>query len=141
MELDRLKIEIDTQTERLNTKYMQEINFEKEKSLQNHYSTQQKYEKERKDLETNFNKLQKQLEQRLSELEATNKVNFKKKKKKKFKKFFFLVWGTPLKKKCYLFFFLKFLILRTWLIRNIRMKYNYRNYDQNIQQYKKNITF
>jgi hypothetical protein len=48
MELDRLKIEIDTQTERLNTKYMQEINFEKEKSLQNHYSTQQKYEKMKK---------------------------------------------------------------------------------------------
>ena len=72
-ELDRLKIEIETQTERLNNKYQQEINFEKEKSLQNQYQTQQKYEKEKKELEMNFTKIQKQLEQRLGEFEGQNK--------------------------------------------------------------------
>ena len=73
-DLDRIRIEIETQNERLNTKYMQEINFEKEKSLQSQYALQQKYEKEKKDSEANFYKLQNQLEQRLNELEVANKV-------------------------------------------------------------------
>jgi hypothetical protein len=75
MELDKLKLEIDTQSERLNTRYMQELNFEKEKSMQTQYATQQKYEKEKKELESSFSKTQKAMESRLNELETANKVS------------------------------------------------------------------
>jgi hypothetical protein len=74
MEFEKLKIEIDTQSERLNTRYMQELNFEKEKGLQIQYTMQQKYEKERKELEANFSSTHKMLEARVNEIEAINKV-------------------------------------------------------------------
>jgi hypothetical protein len=74
-EFEKLKLEIDTQSERLNTRYMQELNFEKEKSMQTQYTAQQKYDKEKKDLEVNFSKLQKSMETRLGELETANKVS------------------------------------------------------------------
>lgn len=72
-ELDKLRLDYDSQTERLNMKYMQELNFEKEKSIQTQYAIQQKFDKEKKDLEVNYQKVNKQMEQRLNELEVINK--------------------------------------------------------------------
>lgn len=79
MEFDKLRVEYDTQSERLIAKHMQELSFERDKSAQNQFSIQQLYEKEKKELENNLMKTIKQLEQRSIELEATNKDLFEKK--------------------------------------------------------------
>jgi hypothetical protein len=73
MEIEKMKVDLDSLSERLITKHMQELNFERDKSIQTQYATQQKYEKEKKDLEANLLKTIKQLEQRTAELELTNK--------------------------------------------------------------------
>ena len=72
---------MESQSERMQTKHMQEINFERDKSMQNQYAMQQKYEKEKKELEANSTKTIKQLEQRLSEYEVDNKDLLEKKYK------------------------------------------------------------
>ncbi|CAF0952269.1 unnamed protein product [Brachionus calyciflorus] len=78
-ECDKLRVELDSQSERLMAKHMQELSFERDKSVQNQFSLQQKFEKEKKDLENNLMKTIKQLEQRLNDLEMTNKDSYEKK--------------------------------------------------------------
>ncbi len=81
VEIDKLRVELEAQAEKLTTKHMQELNFERDKSLQNHYATTQKFEKEKKDLEQNLLKTIKQLEARLGEVEFQNKDLLEKKYK------------------------------------------------------------
>jgi len=81
MEFEKLKIEQESQQERLQTKYMQEMNFERDKSMQNQFAAQQRWEKEKKELEMGFAKTTKQMEVRISELESTNKELMEKKYK------------------------------------------------------------
>jgi spindle assembly abnormal protein 6 len=80
-ELEKLKLDLDSQSERMQTKHMQEINFERDKSMQNQYALQQKYEKEKKEFELHATKTQKSLEQRLAEFELDNKDLLEKKYK------------------------------------------------------------
>lgn len=79
MECDKLRVELDSQSERLQTKHMQELNFERDKSMQTQYAAQQKWEKERKELEVGYLKASKQTETRLAELELANKDLMEKK--------------------------------------------------------------
>lgn len=81
MEYEKLKIELESQTERIQTKHQQELNFERDKSMQNQFATQQKWEKEKKDQELNYLKSVKQFETRLAELEIMNKELMEKKYK------------------------------------------------------------
>ncbi len=81
VEVDKLKVELDTQSERIITKHMQELNFERDKSIQNQYASQQKWDKEKKELELNHMKSVKQFETRLNELELSNKDLMEKKYK------------------------------------------------------------
>ncbi len=81
MECDKLRVELESQSERLQTKHMQELNFERDKSMQNQYAVQQKWEKERKELEVSYLKASKQTEARLAELELANKDLMEKKYK------------------------------------------------------------
>ena len=81
MECDKMRVELESQSERLQTKHMQELNFERDKSMQNQYAVQQKWEKERKELEVSYLKASKQTEARLAELELANKDLMEKKYK------------------------------------------------------------
>ena len=81
LELEKLKLELDSQSERMLTKHMQELNFERDKSIQNHYASQQKWEKDKKEMEVGHMKLVKQLDTRLGELETANKDLLEKKYK------------------------------------------------------------
>ena len=73
VEYEKLRLDLESQSERMQTKHMQELNFERDKSMQTQYAAQQKFEKEKKEFELNSVKTIKQLEQRLSELELDNK--------------------------------------------------------------------
>ena len=81
LEVDKLKIELDSQSERIITKHMQELNFERDKSMQNQYASQQKWDKEKKEMELNHMKSVKQFETRLTDLELNNKDLIEKKYK------------------------------------------------------------
>lgn len=81
IEVDKLKVELDSQSERIITKHMQELNFERDKSMQNQYASQQKWDKEKKEIELNHMKAVKQFETRLAELELNNKDLLEKKYK------------------------------------------------------------
>lgn len=81
IEVDKLKVELDSQSERIITKHMQELNFERDKSMQNQYASQQKWDKEKKEMELNHMKAAKQFESRLAELESSNKDLLEKKYK------------------------------------------------------------
>jgi spindle assembly abnormal protein 6 len=81
IEIDKLKLELDSQSERMLTKHMQDLNVERDKSLQNQSTLQQKWEKEKKDIENAYIKNTKAFEIRISELEAINKDLLEKKYK------------------------------------------------------------
>lgn len=81
MDHDRLKVELDSQSERIQTKHIQELNFERDKSMQNQYANQQKWEKDKKEMEINYLKSTKQFETRVYELEINNKELLEKKYK------------------------------------------------------------
>ena len=72
-EVNSLRNELETQSERIANKHMQELNFERDKAMQTQYANQQKWDKEKKELESNYMKQIKQYESRLTELEITNK--------------------------------------------------------------------
>lgn len=48
VEIEKLKAELETQSERLIAKHTQELSFERDRSLQNQFASQQKYEKEKR---------------------------------------------------------------------------------------------
>jgi spindle assembly abnormal protein 6 len=80
-ECEKLRLEQESQQERLQTKFMQEMNFERDKSMQTQFAAQQRWEKEKKELEAGYGKATKQLEVRVGELESANKELMEKKYK------------------------------------------------------------
>ncbi|XP_006919621.2 spindle assembly abnormal protein 6 homolog isoform X4 [Pteropus alecto] len=72
-ELDKLRNEWASHTAALSNKHSQELTNEKEKALQAQVQYQQQHEQQKKDLEILHQRNVQQLQNRLSELEATNK--------------------------------------------------------------------
>ena len=72
-DFDKLRVDYDSQSERILAKHMQELSFERDKAMQTQHCMQQKWEKERKEMEQASVKQVKQLEARVNELELANK--------------------------------------------------------------------
>ncbi|XP_069497688.1 spindle assembly abnormal protein 6 homolog isoform X2 [Ambystoma mexicanum] len=72
-ELDKLRSEWTTQATTLSNKHSQELTQEKEKALQVHAQWQQQSDQQRKELENIHHKSIQQLQNRLTELELSNK--------------------------------------------------------------------
>ncbi|XP_078484906.1 spindle assembly abnormal protein 6 homolog [Ciona intestinalis] len=72
-ELDQLRSDAGGKSERLTTKHAQELNMEREKTLKLQEDLQKRYDRERKDLDSTYQKNLRQKEVRLSELENVNK--------------------------------------------------------------------
>uniref|UniRef100_H2Z0L3 Spindle assembly abnormal protein 6 homolog n=1 Tax=Ciona savignyi TaxID=51511 RepID=H2Z0L3_CIOSA len=72
-ELERMSSDLGGRSERMSTKHAHELNVEREKALKLQEDLQKRYDRERKDLDMNYQKTMRQKESRLSELENMNK--------------------------------------------------------------------
>ncbi|KAK6188877.1 hypothetical protein SNE40_004963 [Patella caerulea] len=72
-ELDRLRAEWSSSMNNVSSKHKEEMALEKEKSIQMQSSYQQKFERDRRELEQAHTKIVKQLESRIFEIEGINK--------------------------------------------------------------------
>ncbi|XP_039273507.1 spindle assembly abnormal protein 6 homolog [Styela clava] len=72
-DLDKLRFDATGHTEKLSTLHAQDINSEREKALKIQSEMQQRHDRERKEMETSYQKTVRQLEKRLSDVENINK--------------------------------------------------------------------
>ena len=82
VELDNLKSEWASRTSEITMKHRQDMTEERERALQIQTSNQERYEREKRDLEQNHTKLTKQMDAKLFQLESENKVRMGTMKKK-----------------------------------------------------------
>ncbi|ELU04624.1 hypothetical protein CAPTEDRAFT_198072 [Capitella teleta] len=73
MELDALKRDWTSRSKDVSSQHMQELNAEREKSLQTQNSMQQRYDSEKRQLEHDHSQMLSKLESRLNKAESTSK--------------------------------------------------------------------